>query len=701
MVIRVPIHPLLAEWAGPYGGVPPFDRVAVGDFKPALEVGMADSLAEIDRIANDPAPPTFENTIAAMERSSRPLDRALAVYSVWSVAISSAEFRSIEVEIEPALAAFQDRITQNEGLFRRIEAVYESRDTSGLTPEQQRLTWVRWRSFVRAGARLDATAKARVAAINLELATLFTEFSQNLLADEEQYVLYLACEDDLAGLPSSLRNTCEAAADRLGRKGRWAVTNTRSAVEPFLAHSERRDLREKAWRTFYGRGDNGDARDNNHVVTRILALRLERARLLGYATHAHWRLEDSMARTPEEAVRLMTQVWPAAVARVREEVADMQAIADKERANLTIAPWDYRYYAEKVRRARYDLDMTDVKAYLELDRLREGMFWVAGQLYDFRFARVSDVPVYHPDMSVYDVTDGGGRHVGLFYLDPYARDGKSSGAWMTTYRAQERLDWPVAAIVSNNANFVKPKAGEPVLISWTDALTMFHEFGHALHALCSNVTYPSLSGTSVPRDYVEFPSQLSENWLATPEVLGRFAVDESGRPIPKELVEKLERSKSFNQGFTVTEYLSAAILDMKLHLSAIPPGDPHAFEREELARLGMPSEVVMRHRIPQFAHVFSSDAYSAGYYSYLWSEVLEHDAFDAFKEVGSPCDKAVARRLYDTVMSVGNTVDPASGYRAFRGRDPDVSAYLRSKGFPVSIAPDGGEGKRPASARNG
>ena len=676
-------NPLLAAWTGPHGGVPPFDRVNVSDFKPALEAGMADSLAAMENIAQDPSPPTFENTIAAMERAGRALDRAANIYGVWSSTMKSTEFQRVEQEMEPKLAAYEDEITQNEKLFKRVEAVYQSPDKIKLTKEQQRLAWLRWDTFVRAGAKLSAEGKSRVAAINRQLAALFTQFSQNLLADEEGCTLFLNSEGDLQGLPSSVRDAASAAAEQQGRKGAWAVTNTRSSMDPFLTYSDRRDLREKVWRTFYSRGDNKDAHDNTTLITEILALRAERARFLGYPTHAHWRVENTMAKTPEEAMRLMMQVWPAAVARVHQEVLDMQALADEEHAGVKIAPWDYRYYAEKVRKARYDLDMNEVKLYLQLDKLREAMFWVAEQLYGFTFTRVTSVPVYHPDMSVYEVKDVQGKRVGLWYLDPYARAGKNSGAWMSTYRHQERFDGPITAIVSNNANFVKPKPGEAVLISWDDAITLFHEFGHALHALSSNVGYPSLSGTAVPRDYVEFPSQLNENWLSTPEVLKKFAVDVNGHPMPAALVARIEKARTFNQGFAVTEYLSGAIIDMKLHLAGSTPIDPARFEEEELAKLGMPSEVVMRHRTPQFAHIFSSNSYSAGYYSYLWSEVLDHDAFDAFKEARGPYDGAVAKRLHDTVMSVGNTVDPAEGYRAFRGRGPDVASYLRAKGFPL------------------
>jgi peptidyl-dipeptidase Dcp len=457
-------------------------------------------------------------------------------------------------------------------------------------------------------------------------------------------------------------------------------------MEPFLTYSSRRDLREKVWRTYYSRGDNGDAKDNNKIITEILKLRTERANLLGFPTHAHWRLEDSMAKTPERTMELMLAVWKPAVARVHEEVADMQAIADKEKAGITIEAWDYRYYAEKVRKDRYDLDEDQIKPYLQLDKLREAMFWVAGELFNLEFKPVSNVPVFHPDVRVYEVVNRKtGAHVGLWYFDPYARTGKRSGAWMNAYRNQERFSKDITTIVSNNANFIKPAPGEPVLISWDDASTLFHEFGHALHGLCSNVNYPTLSGTNVARDYVEFPSQLLEHWLSTPEVLNRFALHyKTGKPMPKELVERIDRSSKFNQGFATVEFLASALIDMKLHLAGAAEIDPDAFERVELAKLDMPKEIVMRHRTPQFNHIFSSDGYSAGYYSYLWADTLTADAYEAFEEGKGPYDPEVAKRLYDHVFSVGNTIDPADGYRAFRGRDPGIKALMRKRGFPVT-----------------
>ena len=686
------VNPLLEPWTGPAGGVPPFDKVRVADFKPALQAAMTENLAEINRIVKNPAAPSFENTIAALERSGRTFNRVSTIYSVWSSTMSTEEFQVVEREMQPRLAAFSDKVYQNAPLFARIAAVYGSME--GLTPLQQRLCWLYFTNFVRAGAKLEPPAKQRVAQINQRLAALFANFSQNLLADEAGHVLYLQDERDLAGLPESLRAAARSAAVARGHNAEWAILNTRSSMDPFLTYSERRDLREKVWRTYYSRGDNGDAHDNKQIITEILSLRAERAKLLGYPTHAHWRVADSMAKTPENAMSLMMQVWPAAVAREHEEVADMQQIADAERAGIKIAAWDYRYYAEKVRKAKYDIEMNEVKPYLQLERLREGMFWAAGQLYGFSFTQVQGLPVANPDVRVWEVKNSADRHVGFWYFDPYARPGKNSGAWMSEYRVQENLDREVAPIVSNNTNFVKDESGGPLLISWDDAVTLFHEFGHALHGLNSDVTYPSLAGTNVVRDFVEFPSQLNENWLSTPEVLSRFAVHyQTGKPIPQELVAKIKKASTFNQGFATVEYLASALVDMKLHLAGAAAIEPGEFERSTLKSLGMPEEMVMRHRTPQFAHIFSSDAYSAGYYSYLWAEVLDHDAFAAFTEGGGPYDKAVAKRLHDDIMAVGNGVDPGQAYRNFRGADPKIDALLRARGFasqPKSTQAGGG-----------
>lgn len=685
IVVSADINPVQQPWVGPYGGIPPFDKVEVSFFKPALDAAMSENLKEIETIATNTAPPTFENTIKAMERSGKTMDRVQTIFGIWSSNMNVPEFQDIETEMSPKLAEFSDKITQNEKLFKRIEAVYNSPEKKFLNAEQQRLVWLYYTNFVRAGAKLDAATKEKLSKINQELAGLFTKFSQNLMSDESDLYVEIKTEAELSGLPQSLKDAASNAATQRKLTGSWVITNTRSSVDPFLTYSDNRNLREKVWKMFVNRGDNGGEHDNNAIITSVLNLRTNRAKLLGFASHAHWRVENTMAKTPERAIELMESVWPPAIERVKEEVKSMQEMANKENAKITIEPWDYRYYAEKVRKDRYDLDQNEVKQYLQLEKLREGMFWVAGELFNFSFTPVKDVPVYHPDVRVWQVTDKTtGKQIGLWYFDAYARKGKRSGAWMNAYRNQQRVDNEVTTIVSNNSNFIKGKDGEPVLISWDDATTLFHEFGHALHGLSSNVVYPTLSGTNVVRDYVEFPSQLLEHWLSTPEVLSQFAVHyKTGQAIPKSLVERIEKASKFNKGFTTVEYLSSALVDMKIHLSNAENIDPKKFERETLEKLGMPKEIVMRHRLPQFAHIFSSDDYSAGYYSYLWSDVLTADAYEAFTEGGGPYNKTVADRLNKYIFSVGNTIDPQEGFKKFRGRDASSDALMRKRGFPV------------------
>jgi peptidyl-dipeptidase Dcp len=677
-------NPLLAPWVGPAGGVPPFDRVRPEHFEPAFEAAMAEQVRAVEAITADPAAPTFANTLAALERSGRTLDRVAAVYGVFTSTANDEAMQAVERSSEPRLAAHRDRIVTDGRLFARVKAVHENRAGEPLDPEQQRLAWYHHTTMARHGAALEEEYKRHLAAINQELAELFTTFGQHVLADEESHAVILEAEADLAGLPEAVRDAAAEAAAARGLTGAWAIPNTRSAVEPFLVHSERRDLREKAWRMFVGRGDGGGATDTGATTERIVALRSRRAAILGFPTHAEWRLEDSMAKTPARALELMEAVWKPAVARVREEVADMQALADAEGTGIRIEPWDYRHYAEKVRKATYDLDEAEITPYLQLEKLREGMFFVAERLFGLRFRATAPgaVPVHHPDVRVWEVLRPDGTPIGLWYFDPFARAGKRSGAWMSDYRGQERLDGPVLPIVSNNCNFAKPALGAPVLVSWDDATTLFHEFGHALHGLCSNVTYPSLGGTNVARDYVEFPSQLLEHWLSTPEVLERFAVHHAtGRPIPPELVAKIERASRFNEGFRTVEFLASALVDMRLHLVGENWVSPRGFELEQLEELGMPREIVSRHQVPHFTHVFGDDGYSAGYYSYLWADVITADAWEAFAEAGGPWDEALAARLRDRVFSAGNTVDPAEGYRAFRGRDPAVDALMRKRGF--------------------
>ncbi|MBM4000100.1 MAG: M3 family metallopeptidase [Planctomycetes bacterium] len=686
---REPMNPndvsiLLKTWPGPFGGVPPWDQVRPDAFIAAFDAAIEQAKREIDAIADESDPPTFANTFVAMENAGRALTRLENIFGVHTSNLNIDPIPDIERQVEPKLAAFRDSVVQNTKLFARMSAVHGALGTSDPTPAERRLVDERTRAFIRQGARLSAEDKAKLSAINQRLASLFTEFNQNVLAEEQGHVTWIEEKADLAGLPESIVGAMAAAAGERGKPGRWAVLNTRSSMEPFLTYADRRPLREQVWRNYYTRAEHGDEHDNRAIITEILQLRAERAKLLGYPTHAHWRLEPQMAKTPEATLALMLTVWPKAVARVREEVADMQRIADQSDPGVTIEPWDYRYYAEKVRKAKYDLDFNLVKPHLQLDKLRDAMMWAAGELYGFRFRRLADIPIFHPDVEVWEVVGRTGDHVGLWYFDPYARTGKRSGAWMTDYRVQERIDRPITPIVSNNSNFIKAGPGQPVLISWDDARTLFHEFGHALHGLCSNVRYPSQAGTNVARDFVEFPSQINEHWLSTPEVLNRFALHyETNKPLPAELVAKIERAATFNEGFATVEYLASALVDMKLHLAGDSITDPWAFERATLSEIGMPKEIVMRHRTPHFSHIFSSDGYSAGYYSYLWADALTADAANVFEDAGTYYDPAIAKRLYDHVMSVGDTVDPAEAFRAFRGRDVDTKALLRKRGFPT------------------
>lgn len=676
-------NPLVVPWSGPYGGVPPWDQAKPELFPAAFEAALADRRAEIDAIASSSAQPTFENTIAALERSGDTLDRVAPLFAVLRQNVGTPEIQALDREWQPRLSAAEDAITFNPGLFKRIEAVHRLPAASGLTPEQKRLTERTYDSFVRRGARLDEAQKGKLSGINQQLATLFSDFRAKVLADENTWTV-LEGEADTAGLPASMVSAARAAADERGLSGKWAIVNTRSSVDPFLTFSTRRDLREQVWKKFKARGDNGDANDTKATIARIVSLRAERARLLGYASHAHWRMADTMAGDPKSAQALMMRVWPAAVGRVKEEVAGMTAIAAKEGAAITIEPWDYLYYAEKVRKNRYNLDQGELKPYFELDNMVAAAMWSAERRYDIRFTEITGkVPVFHADVRVFEVVDTpSGTHRGLFYLDNFARAGKRSGAWASSYRTQHKLDGHVTAIASNNNNFVKAAATEPTLISRDDATTLFHEFGHALHGLLQDITYPGLAGT--PRDFVEYPSQVNERWLLTREVLDKFARHhKTGEPMPQALVDRIQESEKFNQGYETVEYLAAAILDMDLHTRPDGEVDPAAFEREGLARIGMPREIALRHRLPQFDHLFGSDAYSAGYYSYLWSDVMAADTWQAFVEAGGAWDRAVADRMRKYILSNGNTIDRAEAYRLFRGRDPEVKALLEKRGFPA------------------
>jgi peptidyl-dipeptidase Dcp len=670
---------LLQEWTGPYEGVPPWDKVKIAQFPAAFQAAMHASKAEFEAMLAKPEAITFDNTITASELSGEKIGRLFSIWGVHSSNLSNPEVRKIQAEWEPKVSAFFSELALDARYFQRVKYLYDQRANLGLDAKQMRLLERTYDGLVRNGAMLDACKKAQVISIETDLAKKFSAFSEKVLADEETFIL-ITDAADLAGLPESYVAAIQAAAKAKGQTG-WAVVNTRSAVQPFLENSTRRDLREKVWRAFTMRGDNQNANDTNATIAEILKLRQQRAEILGFPTHAHYRMADTMAKDPNKAMDLMMKVWPAAAARVKAEVADMQAIANAD--NITIEPWDYRFYAEKVRKAKYDLDQEAIKPYFQLDNMVAAMFDAAGKLYGMSFTEnTGTVPVFEPKVRTFEVKRDG-KTVGLFYLDNFARAGKRSGAWMTTYRSQHKLGGKNDIVLaSNNNNFVPGADGVPTLISIDDASTLFHEFGHAIHYLNYDITWPGLGGT--PRDFVEYPSQVNENWLLTPYVLNTYAKHyKTGEPIPAALVEKIRASDTFNQGFSTVEYLSSAILDMKLHNRSEPVTDPRAFERDTLAEIGMPKEMAMRHRLPQFNHLFADDGYSAGYYSYLWSETMDADTWAAFTEKGDVWDKATAERFRSMLLATGNETDRIEAYRAFRGRDPDVKYIMKKRGFPT------------------
>ncbi|WP_264939265.1 M3 family metallopeptidase [Sphingomonas caeni] len=675
--------PLLKPWSGGFGGVPPWDQIKPAMFPAAFETAMAELRAETLAIRDAKTRPSFKTVVLPMQMTGETMDRVQSVWGVYTSNLATKEVQAIDREWSPRLAKFYDELFLDPKLAARVKGAYDTRKSQRLDAQQMRLLERSYRGFVRRGAYLSDAQRAEVTTLNQALASAYSEFSRKVLADEETWIL-LDQESDFAGLPDSFKASLKAAADERKVSG-WAVVNTRSSVAPFLANSTNRALREKVWRAFIKRGDNGDANDTKAVIATILKLRQQRAVLLGFKNHAYLRMDDTMAENPANAMKLMMSVWPAARARVGEEVADMQALADKEGAGITIEPWDYRFYAEKVRKERYDLDEAEVKPYLELSNILAGAFYACGRLYDLDFKEnTGAIPVFDPNVRTFVVTHKvTGKNVGIFYFDGYARSGKRSGAWATRYRGQQKLGGERNTLASNNNNFVKGGAGEPTLISIDDATTLFHEFGHAIHSLLQNITYPGLAGT--PRDFVEYPSQVNENWLLTRDVLDKFAKHyKTGEPMPQALVDKIEKSSTFNQGFDTVEYLACAIVDMQLHDRETPVTDIAAYETEALAALGMPKEIVLRHRLPQFNHLFSSDAYSAGYYSYLWSETMDADTWAAFVETGNVWDKATADRFRTTLLSTGNETDRKAAYRAFRGRDPDVTALFKRRGFPVT-----------------
>ena len=678
-------NPLLADWTAPHG-LPPFAAASPDKFRAGFDAALAAHRAEIDAIAADPAAPSFDNTIAALERSGRALDRVANLFWVLAGADTSDAIEEVEREVSPLLARHSNATYLNRALYARIADLHARRDALGLTAEQARVLDRYHTRFVRAGAALDKPAQERLASINERLASLGTSFGQNVLADEKSYALMLE-EGDLAGLPDFARDAARAAAEESGQPGKYAITLARSSCESFLQFSSRRDLREKVFQAWIRRGENGGATDNRAIIKEMVALRAERARLLGFATFADYRLDDQMAKTPAAARELLENVWTRARAKAKAERDALQEMIAAEGGNFALAPHDWRYYAERRRKAQFDLDEAEIKPYFQLDRMIEAAFEAARRLFGLVFTPV-DVPLYHKDARAWAVKDAGGREVGLFIGDYFARSSKHSGAWMTSLRDQEKLIGNVTPIILNICNFAKPAAGEPALLSFDDARTLFHEFGHALHGLLSNVTYPLLSGTAVPSDFVELPSQLYEHWLEVPEILQRYARHcRTAEPMPQALLDKLLASRTFNQGFATVEYTSCALVDLDIHALADPSGlDVTEFERQDLARIHMPAEVVMRHRLPHFQHLFSGGGYAAAYYSYMWSEVLDADAFEAFEEAGDPFDPAIAKKLREFIYGAGNLRDPAEAYKAFRGRLPTPDALLKKRGL-VELAP--------------
>lgn len=673
-------NPLLADWTEAFG-LPSFNELKPEHFGPAFDAALARHRAEIDAIAANVEAPSFANTIEALEKSGRDLDKVANVFFIKAGADTGDEIEAIEREVSPLLARHSNAMYLNRALYARIADLHARRDTLGLDAEQARLLERYQLRFVRAGGALDQAKQDRLAAINERLASLGTQFGQNVLADEKSWALILE-EGDLAGLPDFARDAARAAAADRGHPGKFAITLARSSCEGFLQFSSRRDLREKVFAAWITRGENGGATDNRAVIAEMVKLRDERARLLGFASFADYRLDDTMAKTPDEARKLLNEVWGRARAKAGRERDALQDMIAAEGGNFSLAPWDWRYYAEKLRKAKYDLDESEIKPYFQLDKIIEASFDTARRLFGLSFKPI-DVPLYHPDARAWDVTDAAGHHVGLFIGDYFARPSKHSGAWMTSLRDQQRLTGDTRPVILNVCNFSKPAAGEPALLSFDDARTLFHEFGHALHGLLSNVTYPMLSGTAVARDFVELPSQLYEHWLEVPAILEKYARHaKTGAPMPKALLDKVLATRTFNQGFATIEYTACALVDLDIHAKGVADHlDVTQFEKDRLAAIQMPDEIVMRHRLPHFQHLFSGDGYAAGYYSYMWSEVLDADAFQAFEETGDAFDPATAKRLRDYIYSAGNLRDPAEAYKAFRGKLPSVEALLKKRGL--------------------
>jgi peptidyl-dipeptidase Dcp len=675
-----PDNPLFEVWTGPFG-IAPFETIRPEHFAPAFEGAIAAHQTEIAAIGACPAAPSFANTVLALEQSGQWLVRLSHLFFTLTSAATNEALQTLERELAPILARHQASIFLDRALFARIEHLHRTRGDLGLEAEQARVLFLVHRDFLRAGAQLDGEARERIAAIAVELAVLATRFSQNVQNDESAYELVLDEPADREGLPAWLLEAAARAAEDRGKKGSYIITLARPSVEPFLQFSPRRDLRERAFRAWTRRGENAGPSDNRQVLSAILRLRAERARLLGFATFADLRLIDTMAKTPAKARALIDAVWQPALRQMRQERTALQEESARRGDNVAIEAHDWRYYAQAVKKRVHQIDEAELKPYLQLDNIIAAAFHTASRLFALSFRERFDVPAYHPDVRVWNVTDAKGAHVALFLGDYFARPSKRSGAWMSVLRGQHRLSGDVRPIVLNVMNFSKGRQGGPALLTFDDARTVFHEFGHALHGMLSAVTYPTISGTNVAPDFVEFPSQLFEHWLMQPALLQQFARHaETGEPMPGELIARLFAARNFNQGFATLEYAASAIVDLACHATA-DVGDPMRLEARVLDEIAMPREIAMRHRLPHFTHIFSGDGYSAGYYAYLWSEVLDADGFKAFEEVGDIFDPTLARRLRDHVYAAGARVEPEAAYRAFRGRDARVDALLEKRGF--------------------
>jgi peptidyl-dipeptidase Dcp len=685
MTARQSLNDAIFNWGGVYG-LPQFSAVHDEDFKSAFDWAIAAHEKEIDGIANNPEAATFENTIVTLEIAGDELSRVSSLFWNKAGADTNEAIQHLEREVSPLMSRHYSKIGQNEPLFKRIDALWEARETLGLNLEQMRVLERHWKGFVKSGAKLPKEQQQRLAEINERLASLGANFGQNVLADEKAWALYLTGEDELAGLPDFLRDAMAGAAANRGETGKFAVTLSRSIIEPFLTFSENRALREEAFRAWTARGENEGPTDNRRIVAETLELRDEKAKLLGYAHYAALKLDNTMAKTADHVDDLLMKVWEKARLRAYEEETDLATLIAAEGKNHAVEPWDWRHYAEKLRAQKFNFSEGELKPYLQLEKIIDACFAVASRLFAIKAVRRTDVPGYHPDVRVFEIRDVNDNLIALFLGDYFARPSKRSGAWMSSFQSQHRLPLKNGAlgekpIIYNVCNFAKPAEGKPALLSLDDARTLFHEFGHALHGMLSNVTYPSVSGTGVSRDFVELPSQLYEHWLTVPEVLKEFAVHfETGEPMPQALLDKVLAARTFNSGFTTVEFTSSALVDMAFHTRA-PVEDPMVVQREVLASIGMPSSIVMRHATPHFSHVFSGDGYSAGYYSYMWSEVLDADAFDAFMETSDAFNPETAKKLRDNIYSVGGSIDPEDAYRGFRGKLPSPDAMLRKKGL--------------------